>query len=1116
LEKSKKESPPANKFRLVVVGNGMAGVAAAEEVLSLRSDVSITIFGDEPHPNYNRILLSDVLAGKQSKEGILLNPLDWYSKRGIDLRLGVRVRAIHPLEKQVTDDHGRATPYDRLLLATGGRPFIPPIAGMERPGVFVFRTLDDCDAILERCRTDKEAVVIGGGLLGLEAARALINHGVGVTVVHLTDRLMERQLDPIGGALLKREIERLGITVLLDASASEIFGSGGSIEGVRLKDGRTLPAGMVLVCAGYRPCVDLARAAGLSADRGVAVNDRMQTSDPNIFAVGDVAEHRGKVYGLVAPIRDQARVFADAVAGKGTLRYEGTTFATVLKVAGVNLTSAGDFLGGVENEELVYLDTQAGVYKKLVVRRNRIAGIILLGDNKEGQRLFNLLKSGEDISASKDRLITQGSTVVDPSIVGTAALSDADLVCNCHTITKGAILTAIREKGLTNRAEVAAATKASTGCGSCASLVEDLLTEASAKGRVSGVGDNRKQELRAGTQELGVDFKDRLPVPDTRHPSPISIGIPLAYPRVFDAERIKQEGLDLNWEMIRERGALALTQDDYYRLKSYGVCSQKHTGYFMVRVRIPGGKVDWRSLLTLADLAETHGRGRAHLTTRQDLELHWVRLEEVPEIWRKLEEVGLSTRSACGHTLRNVACCPHSTISPDGLIDVHPLARAVSDYFIGRSDLINPTMPNRLNVYFAGCARCAAEARINDIGFVSVKRTENGKDQIGFELWAGGSLGSHPILGYRLRDFLHPEEVLAACQAIFLLHTRYGNRGKGKSRLKYLVERWGREKFSEQFEKIFHEKRVLPESREFRRTILTSGTGGSARRERSFHSIRGLFSRPDRIGIDAGDIHELPLQAGVFPQRQKGYLWLAADIPMGEVHAEQLRAIARACRRYGNGEAYFTKEQDVELHWVRRRKLKEARFALERAGLLMKGEGRLPRVVACPGTEFCVLAVTNAQGAAKEILGGLRSDDPARKALLSGLSIHISGCPNSCAKHQVADIGLAGSMSAVGEDRRFSYFLYLGGSAEGEVRLGEVVRKGITEEMVLPTLDALLSVASADRKEGESFRSVVERVGGKEIGRRLEERLAPYLPRAASRVSLVLDADEETEDQEVT
>ncbi|HET6371171.1 MAG TPA: FAD-dependent oxidoreductase, partial [Nitrospiria bacterium] len=301
MEKTEQESSPANKFRLVVVGNGMAGVAAVEEVRSLRSDVSITIFGDEPHPNYNRILLSEVLAGKQSKEGIFLNPLDWYSKHGIDLRLGVRVCAVHPLERQVTDGYGRTTPYDRLLLAMGGRPFIPPITGMERPGAFVFRTLDDCDAILEQCRTDKEAVVIGGGLLGLEAARALINHGVRVTIVHLMDRLMERQLDPIGGALLKREMERLGITVLLDASASEIFGRDGLIEGVRLGDGRMIPAGMVLVCAGYRPCTDLARTAGLSVDRGVVVNDRMQTSDPNIFAVGDVAEHRGKVYGLVAP-----------------------------------------------------------------------------------------------------------------------------------------------------------------------------------------------------------------------------------------------------------------------------------------------------------------------------------------------------------------------------------------------------------------------------------------------------------------------------------------------------------------------------------------------------------------------------------------------------------------------------------------------------------------------------------------------------------------------------------------------------------------------------------------------------------------------------------------------
>jgi len=505
-------------------------------------------------------------------------------------------------------------------------------------------------------------------------------------------------------------------------------------------------------------------------------------------------------------------------------------------------------------------------------------------------------------------------------------------------------------------------------------------------------------------------------------------------------------------------------------------------------------------------VAETHGKGRGHLTTRQDLELHWVRLEEVPEIWAKLEKVGLTTRSACGHTLRNVACCPHSTVSADSLIDVQPLAKAVTDYYVERSDLINPAMPNRLNVYFGGCAACAPEAQINDIGFVPVSRAEGRVKRVGFEVWVGGSLGNHPILGYKIREFLPPEDVLAACQAIFRLHTQYGSRGKGKSRLKYLIERWGQEKFTEQFERLLQEKRVLPESGNFKLQV-----------ERLEGSRKGRPSRISRLLAKLGPFSTGELPAGALAQRQKNYLRLTVELPLGEIRAEQLRLLASVCRRHGNGEVYFTREQDAELHWVRRGKLKKVQRVLrERGGLSLKGDRKTPRVVACPGTEFCVLAVTNAQGAAKELLKDLGSANPAAQDLLSGLSVHISGCPNSCAKHQVGDIGLAGSMSAVGEERRFSYFLYLGGSTEGGIRLGEVVRKGITEEMVLPTLNALFSLVTEHRVNGESFRQVIQRVGGKKIAGHLEQRLVPYVPQPTSRVSMTLDGVPDRDSQEVS
>jgi len=1078
-----------DRKRLVVVGGGMAAVAAVEEILALRSDLSITLFGDEPYPSYNRILLSEVLAGRQPREGIFLNPPEWYASNRIDLKLGRRVVAIDPTEKAVVDETGQRTSYDRLVLAMGGRPVLPSIQGAEKPGVFVFRTLEDCDAIVRQGRTRKDAVIVGGGLLGLEAARALTNYGLRVTVVHLAGWLMEQQLDPVGGAMLKREVERLGIAVVLGTTATEIAGPGESIEEVRLKDGRTLPAQFIVLCTGYRPNIELAQAAGLSTSRGVVVDDRLQTSDPNIYAVGDVIEHRGKVYGLVAPIREQAKVVALALTEKGNPSYAGTACATVLKVAGIHLTSAGCLGGDGVYEELVFLDTHAGIYKKLVFQQNRLVGMILLGDNREGQRFFNFIRSGEDLSALRDRLIAQGAMPLDPSQAGTAALSDADLVCNCHAVTKGTILATVRAQGLRSRGEVAAATKASTGCGSCASLVEDVVREAVSK--------------TASPAPKQAPTNPSLPVIRSE---PIRVGIPLPYPKVFEAERIKQEGLGLDWERIRDRGALALNQDDYYRLKGYGVCSQKHTGYFMVRIRIPGGRVTWRQLRVLADLVETHGRDWGHLTTRQDLELHWVRLEEVPDIWKRLDEVGLTTRSACGHTLRNIACCPHGSVSPDAPIDMQPWAKAVTEHFVERSDLINPTLPNRLNIFFGGCTACAPEAQINDLGFVPVTRTIDGVSQVGLEVWVGGSLGNHPILGYKIQDFLRLDDLLAACQSIFQLHIQYGNRGKGKSRLKFLVERWGMDKFAQQFERVLAEKRALPENRDFPQRVAEAATSGWKKASRTSRFLARLApsGAPGRAS------------SGALAQRQRNFMQLTVEIPLGEIRSEQLRLIARVCRGYANGEAYFTQAQDIELHWVRNDRLERVRGILrEKGNLFLRGDRRVPRVLACPGTEFCILAVTNAQGAGRDLREGIRSEDPAVQELLSGLSIHISGCPNSCAKHQVADIGLAGSLSALGEERRFSYFLYLGGGTEGEVRLGEVVRKGITEEMVVPTLNALLALVSEHRINRESFREVINRIGGKEIGRQLEQRILSFIPQPTARVNLVLDPLSGAEAQKV-
>lgn len=678
---------------------------------------------------------------------------------------------------------------------------------------------------------------------------------------------------------------------------------------------------------------------------------------------------------------------------------------------------------------------------------------------------------------------TAGKTIVS-SLLST--MSDGEVVCTCHTVTKGRIIAVIGEHGLTTREEIAAHTQASTGCGSCAQLVEDLLRETQRQKPAALTAPGSSAPTKpASTAPSTLPFGEK-----------VILGYPVTYPKSLEVERIKQDGLGLDFGLIRKHGIMALSQDDYYRLKTYGVCSQKHSGYFMVRIRIPGGRVTARQLEALADLADSHGRGWGHLTTRQDLELHWVRVEEVPEIFEKLEAIGLTTRSACGHTLRNVTACPHGGVCPEGVLDVQPWAAAIADYFVKRSDWINPTMPNRLNIFFAGCLECAPHARINDIGFVAVRRPtgEGAAGTLGFELWAGGSLGAHPLLGFRLKKFIQFEEVLPACQAIFHLHAKYGNRSKAKSRLKFLIDQWGQPNFAAMFERVFQDKRSLPENQEFR--LPLPGTGEAIPSVLDWWLAR----------VSAPGSRELP--SGCTRQRQSGYARLTVEVPLGEIRAEQLRALGRLCQRYGNGEAHFTAEQDVDLHWMPVYRLRQVIRHIEQTGLSLKGQRTGLRVVACPGTEFCVLAVTNAQGAAKAILTGWTSKNPDTAAFAKGVTVAISGCPNSCAKHQVADIGLAGGMIPVGGERRFSYTLYLGGRLVDGVQLGEVVRKGITEGMVVPTVEALLEVVLAYRETDESFRMVVNRLGLDRIAQELGERLMPLAPQRVERILMVPDLAE--------
>ena len=393
------------KPSLVVVGNGMAGMRTVEELLALAPDLyDITVFGAEPRVNYNRIMLSPVLAGEKTFDEILLHPRSWYEEHGITLHAGDPVVAIDRKRRTVRARSGKEVQYDRLLLATGSQPFIVPVPGSDLPGVVGFRDLDDVDTMLQAARDGKHAVVIGGGLLGLEAANGLLRQGMDVTVVHLTQSLLNQQLDVDASLLLKSALEGRGLRILLGAQTEAILGNG-KVQGVRFKDGTEVPADLVVMAAGVRPNIALARDAGLHVERAIVVDDTLQSYDPRVYAVGECIQHRKATFGLVAPIWDQARVCAAHLAGLGHRRYVQQATATKLKVTGIDLYSAGDIVGGPGTQDLVLRDRRAGIYKRLVLEGNRITGAVLYGDVLDGPWYFDLIQRGADISALRDRLL---------------------------------------------------------------------------------------------------------------------------------------------------------------------------------------------------------------------------------------------------------------------------------------------------------------------------------------------------------------------------------------------------------------------------------------------------------------------------------------------------------------------------------------------------------------------------------------------------------------------------------------------------------------------------------------------------------------------------------------
>ncbi len=503
----------SNKQKLVLVGNGMAGVNVIEHLLKLApGNYEITIFGSEPHPNYNRILLSYVLAGDSSVEDIVIHPWDWYKANGITLYTGHTVTAVDTQARTVTSDQGVTVAYDKLILATGSNPFMLPLPGADKEGVMAYRTIRDCEMMIDAARKYKKAVVIGGGLLGLEAARGFLNLGMKVDVVHIGDTLMERQLDRTAAKLLQEALEAQGMNFLLEKQSAEILGDR-RVAGLKFKDGSVAEADLVVMAVGIRPNVELAKSIGLEVNPGIVVNDYMQTSMPDIYAVGECAMHRGVVYGLVAPLYEQGAVLAKHLVGVETAPYEGSVVYTKLKVSGVDVFSGGQFLESEGCKTIRVHDEYSGVYKKVVIRDNKMIGAVLFGDTSDGTRLMQMIRDGSDISGMEKASILRepASSGEGPAV---AAMSDDTIVCGCNGVSKGAICSAIREQGLTSVDEVKNCTGASRSCGGCKSLVGDLLAytlgdsydRTAAKETVCGCTERSRDEIVAAIREKGLSY----------------------------------------------------------------------------------------------------------------------------------------------------------------------------------------------------------------------------------------------------------------------------------------------------------------------------------------------------------------------------------------------------------------------------------------------------------------------------------------------------------------------------------------------------------------------------------------------------------------------------------
>jgi nitrite reductase (NADH) large subunit len=762
------------KPKLVMIGNGMAGVRCLEELFKLSPDLyDVTVFGAEPHPNYNRIALSPVLAGEQSMDEIILNPLSWYEEHRIALHLGFEAtrvdrsqRVVYAKNQQGQEVQAR---YDRLIVATGSTPFMLPLEGVNLQGVLAYRDIADTLAMIEATKHYQNAVVIGGGLLGLEAANGLMKRGMNVTVIHVAQWLMERQLDPVAGALLEKSLVQRGLQFKIGAHTDKLIGNEkGRVCQVALKGGEEMiDADLVVMAVGIRPNTALAQSMRLHCDRGIVVSDTMQSvTDPKIYALGECASHRGVAYGLVAPLFEQGKVLANHLAQMGIARYTGSITSTKLKVTGIDLFSAGEFMGlsasaisnahdltqDKEVEEIVLSDPHEGVYKKLVIKNDRLIGACLFGDTVDGSWYFKLLREGTHVAQIRDKLIFGESNLGDVGHEGHSkaqSMRDEDEVCGCNGVNKGTICKAIKEKGLFTLEEVRKHTKASASCGSCTGLVEQILMFTSGgdysstpkKKAICGCTDFSHQEVRDAikAQRL-IAMGSVFEMLAWRTPNGCQTCRPaINYYLLSTWPKLAQD--DPQSRYINERSHANIQKD----------------GTYSVIPRMWAGETNSSELRRIADVVDKYKIPTVKVTGGQRIDLLGVKKEDLVNVWK---DIGMPSGHAYAKALRTVKTCVGSEWCRFGTQDSTQMGKDLE------RALWRMYAPHKVKLAVSGCPRNCAEAGIKDVGIIGVDS--------GWEIYIAGNGGIKTEVAQFFVKVKTAQEVLEYSGAFLQLYREEG------------------------------------------------------------------------------------------------------------------------------------------------------------------------------------------------------------------------------------------------------------------------------------------------------------------------------------------------------